>query len=39
MKKQFLISCLCFSVISISVLLLPLAGNGENKIQTAIGMG
>lgn len=39
MKKQFLISCLCFSVISISVLLLPLAGNGENKIQTAIGYG
>lgn len=39
MKKQFLISCLCFSVISISVLLLPLAGNGENNIQIYIGYG
>lgn len=37
LRKQFFISCLCFSMISISVLLLPLAGEGENNLQVYIG--
>lgn len=37
LRKQFFISCLCFLMISISVLLLPLAGEGENNLQIYIG--